>query len=250
MSYVYKYIYITCVYVICIYVYFNIYIQIYASISVKRIQKFVKETCFLFIFTTQHIHTLVSSYISYIYIHLSNRIYYNHLKEWNHWHFLIFETSDLKLTPVIDGPKCPTRKLSQLIDLLLKPFLKHIKIFICDSLDFLINCPRDVDVDTEVVKFAIISLYQSIPHKFGLEALDYFLTKYQEDLYPRFKNKLVLESFNFVLKSNDSEFYLQIKEAIMGTIFASTYSNLTMGYHEIKVYSIIRQSHTLANKYF
>ena len=170
------YIYITCVYVICIYVYFNIYIQIYASISVKRIQKFVKETCFLFIFTTQHIHTLVScwyiisiymhaSYISYIYIHLSNRIYYNHWKEWNHWHFLIFETSDLKLTPVIDGPKCLwlsfTRKLSQLIDLLLKPFLKHIKIFICDSLDFLISCPRDADVDTEVVKFAIISLYRT-----------------------------------------------------------------------------------------
>ena len=36
----------------------------------------------------------------------------------------------------------------------------------------------------------------------------------------------------------------------MGTIFASTYSNLNMGYHKIKVHSFIRQSHTLANKYF
>ena len=36
----------------------------------------------------------------------------------------------------------------------------------------------------------------------------------------------------------------------MGTIFAPTYANLTMAYHEIKVYSIIRQSHVLASKHF
>ena len=36
----------------------------------------------------------------------------------------------------------------------------------------------------------------------------------------------------------------------MGTIFAPTYANLTMGYHEIKVYSIISQSYTLASKHF
>ena len=29
----------------------------------------------------------------------------------------------------------------------------------------------------------------------------------------------------------------------MSTIFVPTYANLTMGYHEIKVYSIIRQSY-------
>ena len=36
----------------------------------------------------------------------------------------------------------------------------------------------------------------------------------------------------------------------MGTIFTPTYANLTMGYHEIKVYSIIRQSYALASKHF
>ena len=38
----------------------------------------------------------------------------------------------------------------------------------------------------------------------------------------------------------------------MGTIFAPTYTyaNLTMGYHEIKNYSIIRQSYALASKHF
>ena len=36
----------------------------------------------------------------------------------------------------------------------------------------------------------------------------------------------------------------------MGTIFAPTYAYLTMGYHEIKVYSIISQSYALASRHF
>ena len=47
-----------------------------------------------------------------------------------------------------------------------------------------------------------------------------------------------------------SEFYLQIRGTIMGTIFAPTYANLIMGYREIKVYSIIRQSYAFASKHF
>ena len=47
-----------------------------------------------------------------------------------------FEPNDLKLRPIVGGSKCPTRKLSQLIDILLKPFLKHIKSFILNNLDF------------------------------------------------------------------------------------------------------------------
>ena len=34
----------------------------------------------------------------------------------------------------------------------------------------------------------------------------------------------------------------------MSTIFAPTYANLTMGYHKIKIYPIIRQSYALASK--
>ena len=80
-----------------------------------------------------------------------------------------FEPNDLTVRPIVASPKCLTRKLSQLIDMLLKPFLKRIKIFIRYSLDFLIKCPRDVDEDTEIVTFDIIILYASIPNDFGLE---------------------------------------------------------------------------------
>ena len=36
----------------------------------------------------------------------------------------------------------------------------------------------------------------------------------------------------------------------MGTFFAPTFANLTMGYHEIKGYSITHQSYAFATKYF
>ena len=121
-------------------------------------------------------------------------------------------------------------------------------------MDFLIKCPIHVDEDTEIVTFEVISLYTSIPHELDLEAIAYSLTKYQEDLHPIFQKEFVLQSANFILKNNtwtfDSEFYLQIKGTAMGTIFAPTYANLTMGYHEIKVYSVIRQSYALASKHF
>ena len=35
----------------------------------------------------------------------------------------------------------------------------------------------------------------------------------------------------------------------MGTIFAPAYAHLTIGYYEIKVYSVIRQGHALASQY-
>ena len=109
-------------------------------------------------------------------------------------------------------------------------------------MDFLNKCPRDVDENFEIVTFDVISLYASIPHEFGLEAIDYFLIKYQKDLHPRFRKA------NFILNNNtltfDAEFYLQIKRTAMDTFFAPTDANLILRYHEIKVYSIINQSYT------
>ena len=62
------------------------------------------------------------------------------------------------------------------------------------------------------------------------------------------KSNLLYNQQNIYLKTSDS--YLQIKRIPMGTIFAPTYSNLTMGYHEIKVYCIICQSYALLGKHY
>ena len=162
----------------------------------------------------------------------------------------IFEPNEFKLRqlrPIV-------RKLSQLFDILLKLSLKYTKSFIHDRLNFLIKFLGDLDGNTEIVTFDVITLSTGIPHEFCLDALDYVVTKYQQDLLPKFKQDILLELAKFILKSNTLtfgwEFYLQIKRTVMCTIFASTYASLTMGSHEIKVYSIIRQSYTLTGKHF
>ena len=74
--------------------------------------------------------------------------------------------------PIVDGPKCPTRKSSELIDILLKSSLKQTKSFIRDSLGFWNKCRRNLDEDTEIVMFGVINFYTSIPHEFDLETID------------------------------------------------------------------------------
>ena len=49
------------------------------------------------------------------------------------------EHRDLKLKPIVGGPNCPTRRLSYLLDTLLKPYLKHVKSYIQDRVNFLVT---------------------------------------------------------------------------------------------------------------
>ena len=44
---------------------------------------------------------------------------------------------DLKIRPIIGGPESPTSRLSQLIDILLKPFMKALPSYVRDSVDLL-----------------------------------------------------------------------------------------------------------------
>ena len=75
------------------------------------------------------------------------------------------EPRDLKLRTIVRGPNCPTRRLSYFLDTLLKPYLKHVKSYIRDSVDFLKKCLREVDPDKEIVTFDVTSLSTSIPYE-------------------------------------------------------------------------------------
>ena len=48
----------------------------------------------------------------------------------------IIEPLDFKLRPIVAGPICPTRPLSN-IDIFLKPSLLHVKCYVRDNFDFL-----------------------------------------------------------------------------------------------------------------
>ena len=118
----------------------------------------------------------------------------------------------------------------------------HVKSYVKDNINFLSKCSRENYEDTLLVTFDVVNLYTIIPHTFGLEALDYWLENHPESLHTRFNKEFVLEFAKFILQNNNMKFrngfYNQIKGTAMGTIFASTYAALSMGYFEVKLYSV------------
>ena len=157
----------------------------------------------------------------------------------------IYEPPDLTLRPTGAAPNCPTLRLSNLVDILLNPFLIHIKSCIKDNLDFLAKCSRGNKWDTILRIFDVVGLYSHISREYGPEATEYWLDKFPESLHRRFPKEFVLESFKFILENNnlnfDNEYFnLEIKGTAMCTIFVPTYANLTMGFLALTFYDFCR----------
>ena len=126
---------------------------------------------------------------------------------------IISELKDLKLRLIVGGPKCPTRKLSNFLDLILKPLTKHVRSNIKDNIEYLKTCKRNVTDDTVLVTFDVCSLYTNIPHEFGLKAIEYSVSNNRQSIYPRFTTQVIVEAASFILRNNsmtfDEMFYLQ-----------------------------------------
>ena len=61
---------------------------------------------------------------------------------WNHNdHIKLEPPADLKMRPIVAGPISPTHRLSNFVDLILKPLCQHVPSFIRDSMDFLNKIP-------------------------------------------------------------------------------------------------------------
>ena len=117
------------------------------------------------------------------------------------------------------------------------------------------TCKPNVTDDTVLVTFDVCSLYTNISHEFGLRAIEYVVSNYRQSINPRFPTQFVLEAASFILSNNsmtfDEMFYLQRQGTEMGTLFALTYATLSMGFHEIELYAIIRNKFTLpVSNYF
>ena len=126
-----------------------------------------------------------SNFYGFPRVHKSKLIQ-NAIKEYQKEYVNIIEPSDLKLRPIVAGPVYPARPLSNLIYILLKPSLLHVKSYVKDNLDFFSECPREDYEDTLLVAFDVVNLYNNIPHTFGLETLDYWLENQPEPLHARF----------------------------------------------------------------
>lgn len=150
------------------------------------------------------------------------------------------EVDDLVLRPIIAGPICLTSRLSNFIDILLKPFVKYITSYLKDTTDFLRQLPKTTEENTILVSFDVESLYSNISHDLGLEAIQYWLETYQNELPSRFTKAFIIDGIEFIIRNNtfqfNNNFYLQIKGTAMGTKVAPTYATLTLGYLERTLY--------------
>ena len=84
-------------------------------------------------------------------------------------------------------PTRETHRLSNLIDILLQPYTKHIKSYIKDTTDFLSKLPTSTNPKTLLVSFDVVNLYTNIPHDLGIEAIDYCLRKFPQGLSARYR---------------------------------------------------------------
>ena len=164
------------------------------------------------------------------------------IEQQNKEYIEIHEPDYLTMRPIAGGPDCPTRPLSQLIDIILKPFLIHIKSYVDDNLNFLRKYSRKNNDSTTVVTFDVKSLYTIVPHNYGIEAIRFWIEKHPDPLHLKFSKGFVLGSMKIILENNNctlnDEFYRQISGTAMGTIFAPTYATLIMEYFEVHFYKI------------
>ena len=86
------------------------------------------------------------------------------------------DVTDLKLRPVVAGPSCLTHRLSNVLDILVRPFKKHVKSNLPDTNDFINNLTERVQQNTLLATFDIQfgALYSNIPHELGMEAARYW----------------------------------------------------------------------------
>ena len=101
----------------------------------------------------------------------------------------VLRPADFKFRPIVAGPICPTSRLSNFVDLLIKPFTSHVQSYLRDTIDFLNYLPQIVPENTILASFDVTSLYTNITHELGVHSIKFWLNKRPESLHPRF-NKL------------------------------------------------------------
>ena len=143
----------------------------------------------------------------------------------------------------IEGPACPTHRPSNLIHILLKPFIKHIGSYVRGDIDFLNHLPKHTGKCETFITSDIVSLYNNIPHDLGIEVLTFWLNRHPADLDQRYTKEFIIKSAKLILENNHFEFgnsnFKQVLGSAMGTKFAPTNASLVSGFLEITMYQHI-----------
>lgn len=175
-------------------------------------------------------------------IHKSQEIS-NAISSKNSEYIEILRPDDLTFRPIVGGPNNVTQRLSNFIDIILKPLCQEVPSFIRDDLDFLTHLPEIAPVNSELITFDVVSLYTNIPHDLGLSAVKFWLEKKCHLIQRNISESFILSSLKIILENNvfyfDGLYYKQKKGTAMGTKVAPTYATLVLGYLEHQLISTI-----------
>ena len=106
------------------------------------------------------------------------------------------------MQPVVAGPSSDTSKLSNYLDVLLKPLLRNVKSYIRDTVDILNNLPEQLEDNVILATFDISSMYTNIDNDLGIEAVKYWLEKDPEATPSRIPKEFIIEGLKLVLETN------------------------------------------------
>ena len=162
----------------------------------------------------------------------------------------ITEIHDLKFRCITAGKHSPLSKLSELLDILLKPFVTKIQSHIRDAMDFK-NKLRSVDrteiQDIIIVTADVSDMYNNLKLPLGIRSINHRLNLFPELLHHRFSQDFVIEALTLVLSNANFQFngkFYHLKQGtVTGTTVSPTYATLTMAYLELSLYQKVKSKY-------
>lgn len=123
------------------------------------------------------------------------------------------------------------------VDRYLQPIVLQLQSYIRDGTHLMeLLSPYTWESSYAWLSLDVSPLYTSIPHSFGIMALEHFLST-DPLINPR-QATFIIEATKFCLMHNyftfNGDFYLQLQGMAMGANFAPSYANLAMGFWENK----------------
>ena len=133
--------------------------------------------------------------------------------------------------PIVSAIGHPTEKISEFIDLHLRPHVENLPSYLKDTTDYLNKTPSsNLPDNTILVTMDVTSLYTNIPHDEGIAACKEVWDAREvqipstESLTKLLEHVLKFNNFMF-----NGEHYLQVSGTAMGTKMAPSYANIFMG---------------------
>ncbi|XP_048729663.2 uncharacterized protein LOC125647009 [Ostrea edulis] len=133
--------------------------------------------------------------------------------------------------PIVSAIGYPTEKISQFLDMHLRPHVETIPSYLKDTTDYMNKTPTsNLPDNTLLVTMDVASLYTNIPHDEGIEACK---EVWNSRKHQKPSTDSLVELLEHVLKRNNfmfnGEHYLQVSGTAMGTKMAPSYANIFMG---------------------